>query len=331
MQVLSATGTDATRPPATPPMLEPAAERLVKLLHESLTPAQRAEICFAWDHTEPARGLLRSFIANHWQVTNPCIRSAFFSPRQQQLIHEVFRNLVSEVWYPLFMRQLAEDAKGHPWGQDQSIAIFGEPGSGPFQFLLSGRHITLRADGGSLSGYAFGGPIFYAHAAHGYWEPPHHPGNVFWPQSIMAGRLFASLDAEQQERAIVDRLPDETAIGFGGMLQGVSAASFSVAQRNQFAVLLNALCAPFRIEDRQKFARCVVRQGGVKSLHIAFARHRRMSAPEWDDWRIEGPSFVWHFRGSPHVHVWVNVAETPSLPTNAHSGTFIFPDHDPLL
>ena len=25
---------------------------------------------------------------------------------------------------------------------------------------------------------------------------------------------------------------------------------------------------------------------------------------EWDNWRLEGPAFVWYFRGSPHVHVW---------------------------
>jgi hypothetical protein len=37
----------------------------------------------------------------------------------------------------------------------------------------------------------------------------------------------------------------------------------------------------------------------------------------WDNWRLEGPAFVWHFRGSPHVHVWVNIAGSPSVPTNA--------------
>ena len=37
----------------------------------------------------------------------------------------------------------------------------------------------------------------------------------------------------------------------------------------------------------------------------------------WDNWRIEGPSFVWYFRGHPHVHVWVNVAADPSVQTNA--------------
>jgi hypothetical protein len=33
----------------------------------------------------------------------------------------------------------------------------------------------------------------------------------------------------------------------------------------------------------------------------------------WDVWRIEGPSFVWHYRGNPHVHVWVNVADDPTV------------------
>ena len=30
---------------------------------------------------------------------------------------------------------------------------------------------------------------------------------------------------------------------------------------------------------------------------------------EWDIWRLEGPSFVWHFRGAPHVHAYVNIAK----------------------
>ena len=37
----------------------------------------------------------------------------------------------------------------------------------------------------------------------------------------------------------------------------------------------------------------------------------------WDNWRLEGPAFVWYFRGAPHVHVWVNVADDPILPLNA--------------
>ena len=29
----------------------------------------------------------------------------------------------------------------------------------------------------------------------------------------------------------------------------------------------------------------------------------------WDIWRLEGPTFVWHFRGAPHVHAYVNIAK----------------------
>jgi hypothetical protein len=330
MQVVSGTAAQDTGPERGPGA-GVSAEHLVKALHRSLTAPQRREICLAWDHTDTDRGLVRSFIANHWQVTQPCIRSSFFTPAQQALIHRIFRSLLDERWYPQFMRQLADDTKGHPWGQDQSIAIFGDPEAGPFQFIFTGRHVTLRADGGSLPGSAFGGPIFYGHAARGrYWEPPHHPGNIFWPQALAAGRLYDALDEDQRARAVIDALPDETAIGFGRARLGISAASFTEAQRRQFVALLNALTAPFRHSDRRRVARCVARQGGLDSLSVAFAREHRISAPEWDHWRIEGPSFVWHFRGWPHVHGWVNVADAPGLPANAHSGMFIFPGHDLL-
>ena len=29
----------------------------------------------------------------------------------------------------------------------------------------------------------------------------------------------------------------------------------------------------------------------------------------WDIWRLEGPNFVWHFRGAPHVHAYVNISQ----------------------
>ena len=37
----------------------------------------------------------------------------------------------------------------------------------------------------------------------------------------------------------------------------------------------------------------------------------------WDSWRLEGPSFVWFFRGTPHVHVWVNIASDAGVKLNA--------------
>jgi hypothetical protein len=31
---------------------------------------------------------------------------------------------------------------------------------------------------------------------------------------------------------------------------------------------------------------------------------------EWNIWRLEGPTFVWHFRGQPHVHTYVNIGQS---------------------
>ena len=312
-------------------MTAPAAEALVQVLYRSLSGAQRSEICFDWDHRDPRRGLLRSFIANHWQVTRPCVRSDFFTSEQQQLIHDVFRNLLDPEWYPRFMKQLQDDTKGHPWGADQSIALFGDPDSGPFQFLICGRHLTLRAGEDVDGRVAFGGPILYGHQATGYYERPGHPGNVFWMQALCASRLFDMLDATQSVQAVVPALPPETAIAFDGQpAAGLPVASLAQDQRQQLAQLLGVLVEPFRAADRRRVMDCLDRQGGLDRCHLMFARDGRMSAPHWDNWRIQGPALVWHFRGFPHVHVWVHVADHPAVPVNARRGAFLFPDHDPL-
>ena len=59
-------------------------------------------------------------------------------------------------------------------------------------------------------------------------------------------------------------------------------------------------------------------QGGLDECHLAFYKSDDIGEDGvWDIWRLEGPSFVWHFRGAPHVHVWVNVADDPSVKLNA--------------
>ena len=53
----------------------------------------------------------------------------------------------------------------------------------------------------------------------------------------------------------------------------------------------------------------VMLRGGLDGLHMSFYQdHDIGDDHEWDIWRLEGPTFVWHFRGSPHVHTWLNVA-----------------------
>src|SRR5204862_213860 len=72
----------------------------------------------------------------------------------------------------------------------QRIAISGKPGADKFEFVLTGRHLTVRADGNSTAHVALGGPIFHGHAATGFVEKVHHPGNVFWHQAEQANKVY---------------------------------------------------------------------------------------------------------------------------------------------
>jgi hypothetical protein len=307
-----------------------SANEAVKALHASLTAPQRRATCFAWDHLDPDRGLLRSFISNHWQATRPAVRSSFFSAKQQALIHDIYTNLVDAAWYPRFMKQLHDDTMGHEWGTNQSIALFEEAQTGALHFVFSGRHTTLRAEVGGASPLAFGGPILYGHQATGYYERVNHPGNIFWDQAMAASRLAAMLDESQLASAVVDRLPAESDIGFGAVHPGLDASAMDTTQRAQLSAVLAAVLAPLRMADRERALQCVAARGGIERCRIAFARDGRMSTPHWDNWRLEGPAIVVHYQGFPHVHVWLHIAERPDVVANSRSGTFIYPEHDPL-
>lgn len=302
----------------------------MRTLYASLSATQRGAICFDWNARDAQRGLVRTFISNHWQITRPCVRSTFYTAAQQQIIHDIFRSLLAPEWYPRFMRQLRDDTKGHEWGADQSIGIFGNPAAGRFHFVFCGRHITLRVDCGSDNRLAFGGPLLIAHQATGYFERPRHPGNIFWEQAQAATRLFDALNDSQRAQAVVRYLPPETDLGFHLPRGGLPLDALAAAQRAHLDTMLNVLLEPFREADREQVRRCLREQGGIERCRLTYSLDGRMSAPWWDNWRIEGPAFVWHFRGFPHVHVWIHVASDADVPVNAHRGTFIFPGHDPL-
>ena len=295
------------------------AETLAARLHASLTPPQRQAICFPWDYRHPKFGLLRTRVGNNWNATDPEIASDFFTADQRRLVREIFESLVDPAWHERFDRQMEDDCGG--FGHGQSIALLGEPGSGTFQFLLTGRHMTLRCDGDSAEHVAFGGPIFYGHDAGGFDEKPDHPGNVFWPQAVAANGVFAMLDGRQRGLALVDPMPRENAIAFrraGEHPAGIPVAELSADQRAEVERVLGLLLEPYRTSDRDEVRGCLARQGGLDQCRLAFYRRGDLGDDGvWDNWRLEGPAFVWHFRGAPHVHVYVNVADSPAVATNA--------------
>jgi hypothetical protein len=297
------------------------AETAVKALYDTLTDLQRKTICFDWNYKDPQRGLLRTRVSNNWQITKPHVRSDFYTKQQQIIIHDIFKGIINPEWYARFLKQLRDDTGGKKWGEEQSIAIFGQPGSAQFEFVMTGRHMTIRADGHSEAHVAFGGPIFYGHAASGFNEKPGHPGNIFWEQGRRANLVYQMLDDKQRKQALVDYRPDEAAVGFHGVqghFPGIPVTELSADQKSELQKVLLSLVEPYRREDQEEALGCLSRQGGLDKCRLAFYRDGDIGNDgEWDNWRIEGPSFVWYFRGEPHVHVWVNVADDPSIALNA--------------
>jgi hypothetical protein len=303
------------------PTRKSAAETAVKGLYDTLTDEQKKVICFDWTYTEKARGLLRTHVSNNWNITKPRIKSEFFTAKQQDIIHDAFKGLINPEWYSKFMKQLKDDTGGKPWGADQSIAIFGKPGDEKFEFVITGRHHTLRADGNTESHVAFGGPIFYGHAAQGFNEKADHPGNVFWYQALEANKVYQMLDDKQRSRALLEDSPHESEVGFqgaDGKFPGLPVSEMSDDQKKQMQKVLAALIEPFRKEDTDEAVECLKKQGGLDKCSLSFYRDQDIGRDGvWDNWRLEGPTFVWYFRGSPHVHVWVNIADDPSVKLNA--------------
>lgn len=294
------------------------AETLVGRLYKSLSDQQKNDVCFDWDHQDKKRGTLRTFTANNWRITNREIVSDFYSEEQYDLIQQVFESIVHPDWHERYYQQLEDDCGG--FGNDQSIAIFGKPGDGKFEMVFSGRHMTLRCDGNSADHVAFGGPIFYGHAPADN-EDPKHTDNVFWHQAVAANDLYKMLDGRQRKQSQVARTPSEKSVAFrgkDGSFTGLPVADMSADQKEHMQSVLQTLVEPYRQSDRDEAMACLSSQGGIDACHLSFYTDKDIGNDGiWDNWRLEGPSFVWHYRGAPHVHVWVNIADSPNVALNA--------------
>ncbi len=299
-------------------------ETLVKVLYDSMNEKQKKAVCFDWNYIEPKRGLLRTRLENNWKITKPSIDSGFYTGEQKALMREIFLGMTHPAWHERYDKQLKDDVGG--FGKRQSIAIFGKPGTDQFEFVLASRHMTLRCDGNSAEHVAFGGPILYAHEGERIFEKPNHPGNVFWHQALAANKLYDMFDGKQRKQALVTSgMPSEELIGFrgpGGSFQGIKVADFSADQKAHLQSVLKLLLEPFRQSDQDEVVRCLKVQGGLDACHLAFYQEGDLGEDGiYDNWRLEGPSFVWYFRGNPHVHVWVNVADTHKVKLNSYQNS----------
>jgi hypothetical protein len=278
-----------------------AAETAVGRFYTSLSDSQRSAICLPFN--DPARHK----ISANWHITKPTIGEDFFSNDQRALITEIVKGITSEDGYERLVKQMEHDDGGINF---YSVAVFGKPGEGPFQWEMTGRHLTMRADGDTVDQAAFGGPIVYGH---GEEEPA---DNLFHYQTKATDEVFRALDANQAKLALIETAPSEAAVpiqGPNGNFPGIPVAELSADQRELVENTLRTLLAPYRQEDVDEVMEVLKTSGGVESLHMAYYKQDDLKSDSvWDIWRIEGPSFVWHFRGAPHVHAYINIGGAKS-------------------
>ena len=308
------------------PKLERPAESSVRLLYESLSDEQRKIICRPFD--DP----LRSVVKNNWHIVPQETASIgkLYSSDQQELIRQILRGVTSEDGYERFQRQMRDDAGGI---DNYVCAIFGKPGqeregksgekrAAPFEWVMTGRHLTIRADGDSVAGAALGGPIFYGHAVTGT-ERPDHPGNVWWHQARLANQVYESLDGKQQEKALLSVAPSDSSStvvlpGRKAKIEGIAGSDLSRDQQGLLQKTLESMLSMYRKRDVDEVLACISENGGIDRLHMSFYQDGDLGDDGiWDRWQVKGPGFVWYFRGSPHVHTWLNVAHPRKPGTKA--------------
>src|SRR5206468_818143 len=249
------------------PKAKERSETLVATLYKSLSEEQKQKVAFPFDHP------LRSKVDNNWQIT-PVTIGEFFTQDQQAMITEIFRGLHNPEFVDRVLYHINEDAGG--LGK-YSVALFGEPGGGAFEFVLTGRHCTARCDGDSVEGAAFGGPIFYGHASQGFNEKPDHPKNIYWYQAKRANEVFQALDPKQRQMALLgnpreERGTETVSLTSAERLPGLPVSEMSRDQKRLVREVLHDLLMPFREQDRKEALKDITADHGLDALSMSYSR-----------------------------------------------------------
>ena len=326
-------------------------------LYESLKDTQRREVCFGWDErarvvygqpvTRDPRGVvLRHHVSNTWLITPRKLGSGFYTDNQRMLIRRVLNTIFAPGWVEKIIKQAEDDVK-KPWGDHQALAIFGRPGDDRLQCVITGFHLTTRATIDKRPNVAFGGPISHGHQPSGFYEQAGHPDNIFWYQTVKANEIFQDLDKTQQSEALIkaampyyefDGIVDRATVTLKSPRQapprehdircraererpGLPIADMTKDQQTGLVELIADLVKPYCDAYREQVKLCLAAQGGLKSCKLGFyQQHDLGDDRQWDNWRLEGPSLLWYFRGYPHVHIWIHVASDASAPVSSHFG-----------
>jgi hypothetical protein len=196
------------------------------------------------------------------------------------------------------------------------VLISGDPGAPPYQVILTGAHLNLRLGGMSREGVAFGGPQVYGDQRGN--GRPGLPGNLYRDQFLLAQSLLRGLDPGRRRAATLQEAPIQTQIelqGANGVFPGIPVGELASEQRALARELVRTILSTWAEDDVARAQECLAANGGVDALFFSTYEHGPDGPiPEAQVFRLEGPSAVFHFRGHPHVHAFVNLAMDGDAP-----------------
>jgi uncharacterized protein DUF3500 len=284
-------------------------DALARQLYATLDAEQRAETCVPYDHP------LRQY---HNRGVSGGGRDILFGFSRRQ------RSLLTDLLYA----GLSEDGRTRVpeefftrWSgvHAMRVLICGDPGTSPYQIILTGNHLNLRLGGRSREGAAFGGPQVYGDQRGN--ERAGLPGNVYRDQFLTAQRILRHLDPAKRKLAVLEEAPVQTAIelqGPQGTFPGVAVSSLAAEDKVLAIELVERIFATYRADDVAYARACLQANGGIDRLFLSYYQHgEEGTIAEGQVFRMEGPGAVLYFRGYPHVHAFVNVAMNAEAPLSS--------------
>lgn len=278
-------------------------DSLATQFYKSLSEEQRAKIVLPLDH--PQRG----FVSNWWYICPEQRLHTFYTKDQQDLVKQIFESLHHPDHREKMNWQVQKDLMGKI-KNTPSVGFFGTPADDDFEFIYTGHHVTRRCHAHTDQGLGFGGrPIFYGNFAKAFNESKDHEGNPFWYQGLVFNEFVQTLDGKQQEKILVGRepRPENPAKVIEKRktdLPGICGADLSKDQQAKLLDTMRRMLVCFRPDDVAATMKTIEGKKLVGRLFISCYgdEYDIGSDKVWDTWQIEGPEFVWYFRGYPHIH-----------------------------
>jgi hypothetical protein len=291
------------------------AEEIVRELFSTLKDEQKKRVLYAYDHGAQKNN--RNAIPTRMGMYNGPIMNVrladVYTKAQQELVKKAVKSLTSgDDGYYQISREGTWDGSGS--FERTGALFFGDPTKKDekFAFVFAGHHLTIRCDGNTEEGPAFGGPIYYGHTPYGF-----SADNCFYYQTLAVMELYKALNGKQRELAVVKQRAKGEAkelapsVRFRGERErpGIPSSELTCDQRELAEKVMKTVLSPYRSDDVDEVMEIVKKNGGMDKIKFAFYPEGKSTAKEpFHFWRLEGPGFVWNYRVLDHVHTYVNIS-----------------------